>query len=289
MSGPLINLEPIRWPAPAKLNLFLYINGQRPDGYHELQTLFQFIERADYLTIQANLTGQITLAPSSDIKLEDNLIYKAAIALQQASGTEFGADIQLEKNLPMGGGLGGGSSDAATTLVALNQQWQLNYTPQALAKIGVTLGADVPIFIHGRAAIAQGVGELLTDVDIEQPWYVVVMPPVHVSTVSVFTHKGLTRNTAKRSISALLTSPWHNDCESLVKKQYPEVAKAIDALIEYAPSRLTGTGACVFATCKNQQHAQSVLDACPAWLNGFVTQGSNQSALYKHLNYENKK
>ncbi|MFO6422891.1 4-(cytidine 5'-diphospho)-2-C-methyl-D-erythritol kinase [Motilimonas sp. KMU-193] len=284
MNGSSPSLEAIRWPAPAKLNLFLYINGQRPDGYHELQTLFQFIDKADYLTISCNQHGAITLSPDSDIPLADNLIYKAARALQQYGGTQLGADIQLEKNLPMGGGLGGGSSDAATTLVALNQQWQLNYPNQVLAEIGVKLGADVPIFIHGLAAIAEGVGEKLTSVEVDEPWYVIASPQVHVSTASVFTHKELIRNTPKRPLEQLLTTDWHNDCEPLVKKQYPEVAKAIDALIEYAPSRLTGTGACVFATCQSQQQAQSILDNCPAWLNGFVAQGSNQSALYKQLN-----
>ncbi|MCE0556050.1 4-(cytidine 5'-diphospho)-2-C-methyl-D-erythritol kinase [Motilimonas sp. E26] len=289
MSGPLSNLDPIRWPAPAKLNLFLYVNGQRPDGYHELQTLFQFVDKADYLTIQVNQSGHISIAPESEIKLEDNLIFKAARALQQFSGTKLGAHIDVEKNLPMGGGLGGGSSDAATTLVALNQQWQLDYSNDVLADIGVKLGADVPIFIHGRAAIAEGVGEKLTSVEVAEPWYVIAVPPVHVATVSVFTHKELIRNTPKCSIEQLLQASWHNDCEPLVKKQYPEVAKAIDALIEYAPSRLTGTGACVFATCNNQQHAQSILDSCPAWLNGFVTQGSNESALYKQLKLRIKK
>ncbi len=288
MNGSSPSLEAIRWPAPAKLNLFLYINGQRPDGYHELQTLFQFIDKSDYLTISCNHHGAITLTPDSEIALTDNLIYKAARALQQYSGTELGADIQLEKNLPMGGGLGGGSSDAATTLVALNQQWQLNYSNQVLAEIGVKLGADVPIFIHGLASVAEGVGEKLTSVEIDEPWYVIATPQVHVSTAAVFTHKELIRNTPKRPLAQLLSTDWHNDCEPLVKKQYPEVAKAIDALIEYAPSRLTGTGACVFATCQSQQQAQSILDNCPAWLNGFVAQGSNQSALYKQLKLRNK-
>lgn len=276
----------IAWPAPAKLNLFLYINGQREDGYHELQTLFQFVEWADTLTVTANASGQITLSPTIDgVAEQDNLIIKAALALQQASGCSLGAHIELDKKLPMGGGLGGGSSDAATCLHALNYHWQLGFSDQQLAAIGVKLGADVPIFISGRAAIAEGVGEILHPVTVDEAWYVIVKPEVHVSTVDVFKHKLLTRNTKKQDIATLLSNPWHNDCESLVKKQYPEVAKAIDALIEYAPSRLTGTGACVFATCASQGQAQNIIDSCPTWLNGFVTQGRNLSALREQLDY----
>ncbi|RJG51220.1 4-(cytidine 5'-diphospho)-2-C-methyl-D-erythritol kinase [Motilimonas pumila] len=278
--------DTLAWPAPAKLNLFLYINGQREDGYHELQTLFQFVDLADSLEVTANNSGDITLTPAIEgVALQDNLIFKAAQALQDASGCQLGAHIKLDKKLPMGGGLGGGSSDAATCLHALNYHWCLGFSDEQLAAIGVKLGADVPIFISGRAAVAEGVGEILHPVNVTESWYVIVKPEVHVSTVDVFKHKLLTRNTKKREIATLLNTPWHNDCESLVKKQYPEVAKAIDALIEYAPSRLTGTGACVFATCASQGQAQNIIDSCPTWLNGFVTQGRNQSALRQRLDY----
>lgn len=280
----MLKTQPQRWPAPAKLNLFLYINGQRQDGYHELQTLFQFIDLCDYLTMTPNTSGTITISPeTADLPLTDNLIYKAAKLLQQHTGTSFGAHIEIEKNLPMGGGLGGGSSDAATTLLALNYHWDLKLTRQQLAEIGLVLGADVPIFISGEASLAEGVGEKLTQVTPAQPYYLVATPPCHVSTPAVFKNSALKRDTNKRSIKELMEQPWQNDCEPCVKNNYPKVAKVIDWLVEYAPTRLTGTGACVFSTFATAQEAQVVLDNSPQWLTAFICKGLNSSPVNELL------
>ncbi|MGB5446644.1 MAG: 4-(cytidine 5'-diphospho)-2-C-methyl-D-erythritol kinase [Psychromonas sp.] len=280
----MTHTDTIRWPAPAKLNLFLYITGQRADGYHELQTLFQFIDRCDYLTVTPNLSGKITLSPSIEgVALEDNLIYKAAMALKAYSAENDGAHITLEKKLPMGGGLGGGSSDAATTLVALNYHWNINLTKKTLSEIGVKLGADVPIFIAGKAAIAEGIGEQLTPVNIAEKSYLVAVPDCHISTPAVFQADALIRNTPKRDHTQLLNQIWLNDCQHYVKKNYPEVAKVIDWLIEYAPTQLTGTGACVFSTFNSIHEAQIVLDNTPDWLAGFTAKGLNNSPLNELL------
>ena len=274
----------IRWPAPAKLNLFLYITSQREDGYHELQTLFQFIDRCDYLTITPNLSGQITLSENiNNIELTDNLIYKAAMLLKQFSPANYGANIEIEKNLPMGGGLGGGSSDAATTLIALNYHWDLNLKSEKLAEIGLQLGADVPIFIFGKSAIAEGVGERLTAVNPPENSYLVAVPACHISTPKVFNDPRLIRNTKKQSHQELMTKNWSNDCQPCVKNNYPEVAKAIDWLIEYAPTRLTGTGACVFSTLTTPDNAQVILNNAPSWLKIFTAKGLNNSPVNELL------
>lgn len=276
--------ETIRWPAPAKLNLFLYINGQREDGYHELQTLFQFIDICDYLTITPNSSGEITLSENiAGLEISDNLIYKAAMLLKKRAPDNVGAMIHIEKNLPMGGGLGGGSSDAATTLVALNYHWNMNLSEQTLAEIGKSLGADVPIFILGKAAIAEGIGELLSPVFPEENSYLVAVPDCHISTPKVFQASDLIRNTPKQTHQHLMTKIWQNDCQSYIKNNYPEVAKIIDWLVEYAPTRLTGTGACVFSTFSTLQEAQVVLNNTPEWLNAFSARGLNNSPLNKLL------
>lgn len=280
----MFKTETIRWPAPAKLNLFLYINGRRADGYHELQTLFQFIDICDYLTITPDFSGKISLSENMPgVPLAENLIYKAAMLLKKRAPGNAGAAIEIEKNLPMGGGLGGGSSDAATTLVALNYHWNLKLKPQELAEIGVQLGADVPIFIFGKAAIAEGVGEQLSPVNPPENSYLVAVPDCHISTPEVFQHPDLIRNTAKREHQQLLRQNWLNDCEPCVKKNHPKVAKIIEWLIEYAPTRLTGTGGCVFSTFANLHDAQAVLNKRPAWLNAFATQGLNKSPLSELL------
>lgn len=279
-----MHTQSIRWPAPAKLNLFLYINGQRSDGYHELQTLFQFIDRCDYLSINANHTGNITISPElADVALQDNLIYRAAMLLKEHSQCPAGAHIELEKNLPMGGGLGGGSSDAATTLVALNYHWQLNLSEKTLAELGKSLGADVPIFIYGKAAIAEGIGEKLSPVSPKQACYLVATPNVHISTPSVFQQTDLIRDTKKLSHHELMRNTWTNDCEPSVKKAYPEVAKSIDWLLEYAPTMMTGTGACVFSTFSNTSDAELVAQKTPNWLNCFIATGLNTSPLRELL------
>jgi 4-diphosphocytidyl-2-C-methyl-D-erythritol kinase len=274
----MLKTEPIRWPAPAKLNLFLYINGQRNDGYHELQTLFQFIDRCDYLTISANTSGEISITPDiDDLPMSENLIYKAAMMLKEHGESNLGAEIHLEKNLPMGGGLGGGSSDAATTLLALNYHWDLNLTKIQLSQIGLSLGADLPIFIAGKASLAEGVGEQLTSVLPVENHYIVATSNCHISTPLVFQNKALIRDTPKHSLTQLMSQNWLNDCEPIVKNSYPKVAKVIDWLIEYAPTRLTGTGACVFSTFATTQEAQVVLDKSPSWLTAFSCKGLNNS------------
>jgi len=277
-----------RWPAPAKLNLFLYITGQREDGYHELQTLFQFIDKCDYLTITPNHDNRITLSPAiPDLPLEQNLIYKAAMLLKQHTGCELGAHIALEKNLPMGGGLGGGSSDAATTLLALNYHWGLQLSVETLADLGVRLGADVPIFIHGKAAIAEGVGEKLTPASPAEPYYLIATPDCHISTPAVFKNPELKRDTKKQLHHKLMRNKWTNDCEPCVKKQHPEVANTIDWLLEYAPTRMTGTGACIFSTFEDVQTAELLAQKTPAWLTCFTARGLNNSPLRELLSTKN--
>lgn len=272
------------WPAPAKLNLFLYITGRKDNGYHELQTLFQFIDRCDQLTITANETGNVTLSPAIEgVQTEDNLIWKAAQILKEHSNCPFGAQIHIEKILPMGGGLGGGSSDAATTLVALNHLWQLNLSLDTLADLGVQLGADVPVFVRGFAAFAEGIGEKLQPAKPQEKWYLIVKPSVSIATVDVFTHPELTRNTPKRELKELLRQPYGNDCEKIVRSVYPEVDKQLSWLLEYAPSRLTGTGACIFAEFNSENEANAILNRLPDNIAGFVAKGLNTSPLTETL------
>ncbi|UUM31278.1 4-(cytidine 5'-diphospho)-2-C-methyl-D-erythritol kinase [Vibrio japonicus] len=272
------------WPSPAKLNLFLYITGRRDNGYHELQTLFQFLTHGDELTITANHSGEITLEPEiPGVALQDNLIWKAAKALQERSGTSYGAHIQLNKVLPMGGGIGGGSSNAATTLVALNHLWQTEQSEDTLAEIGLKLGADVPVFTRGFAAFAEGIGEQLTEAEPEEKWYLVVRPNVSIATVDIFTHPDLIRNTPKRELATLLDADYGNDCEKIVRMLYPEVDKELSWLLQYAPSRLTGTGSCVFAEFSSESEAQNVLDKISDNVSAFIAQGKNTSPLHETL------
>jgi 4-diphosphocytidyl-2-C-methyl-D-erythritol kinase len=273
------------WPAPAKLNLFLHVNGQRENGYHDLQTLFQFIDHCDYLDFQINPHGNIQLHSelSKVVPDKDNLILQAAKSLQSYANITLGADIWLEKLLPMGGGLGGGSSDAATTLVALNTLWDLNYPADTLAKIGLSLGADVPVFINGLSAFAEGIGEELTPVQPAEIWYLVIVPDVHVSTQAIFQSPALTRDTPKLSLANLMERNWSNDCQKLVTAHYPQVANALDWLLEYAPSRMTGTGACVFGEFEQEQQALAALAQLPPMMTGFVAKGMNRSPLLTRL------
>ncbi|CDT77117.1 4-(cytidine 5'-diphospho)-2-C-methyl-D-erythritol kinase [Vibrio sp. 1CM2L] len=276
---------PTHWPSPAKLNLFLYITGRRDNGYHELQTLFQFVDFGDELTVTANSeTNSITITPEiPGVALEDNLIWKAATALQQYTSTSFGADIELKKVLPMGGGIGGGSSNAATVLVALNYLWQLNLSDDQLAEIGLKLGADVPVFVRGHAAFAEGVGEQLQPANPDEKWYLVVKPQVSIATVDIFTHSELTRNTPKRALSTLLEQEYVNDCEKIVRMLYPEVDKQLSWLLQYAPSRLTGTGSCVFAEFNSKKEAELVREQLPDTVSAFVAKGRNISPLKETL------
>lgn len=274
----------LRFPSPAKLNLFLYINGRLDNGYHELQTLFQFLDFGDWLDIEVRDDQQIYLSPEfSLLKVEDNLIYRAALLLQQHTRCKLGANIHLDKILPMGGGVGGGSSNAATTLVVLNQLWNTQCSTEELARLGLQLGADVPIFIHGRAAFAEGVGEVIHYCTPPEKWYVVLKPNVSISTGLIFQDPRLSRNTPKKSLSQLLSEKYANDCEKIVRDRYPEVEELLCWLLQYAPARLTGTGACIFAEFDDFQSAQVVFQHKPKNCFGFVAQGVNISPLHQMM------
>ncbi|CAH0129687.1 kinase [bacteria symbiont BFo1 of Frankliniella occidentalis] len=278
------------WPAPAKLNLFLYITGRRADGYHNLQTLFQFLDYGDTLTIEVDDSGEITLlTPVAGVPDAQNLIVRAAALLRERAAAlgslpdAAGAKIAIEKRLPMGGGLGGGSSNAATVLVALNHLWQTGLSLGQLAELGLQLGADVPVFVHGFAAFAEGVGEQLTPVNPAEKWYLVMHPGVSIATPLVFNDPELTRDTPAREISQLLSTEFHNDCEPVVRNRFREVEQLVSWLLEYAPSRLTGTGACVFAEFDTESAARQVLELAPKNLQGFVARGVNISPLHRRL------
>lgn len=271
-------------PAPAKLNLMLHIIGRRSDGYHQLQTLFQFLDYADELTFAPRTDGEIRLhSELAEVAHDSNLIVRAARQLQRASHCTLGADIWLSKRLPMGGGLGGGSSDAATTLLGLNHLWQLNWNEEQLAALGLGLGADVPVFVRGHAAFAEGVGEILTPVELSEPWFLVAIPQVSVSTAEVFADPQLTRDTPANKLRSLLEGGSRNDCQPVVQKRYPEVHNALILLNKFVPTRLTGTGACVFGSFPNRDDADKVAHQLPATLPCFVAQGRNVSMLHRKL------
>lgn len=271
-------------PAPAKLNLMLHIVGRRDDGYHELQTLFQFVDYGDELHFSRRDDGQVRLhGELAGVDHDDNLIVRAARLLQQESGTTHGADIRLDKRLPMGGGLGGGSSDAATTLLGLDRLWQLGMDPERLAALGLRLGADVPVFVRGRAAFAEGVGERLTFVEPDEPWYLVVAPQVFVSTAEIFSDPELTRDTPPIKVRTVLERGGRNDCQAVVEKRYKEVRNALILLNKFVSARLTGTGGCVFGAFPNEAEAVKVAAQLPATLPGFVAKGSNISMLHRKL------
>ncbi|UTF61323.1 4-(cytidine 5'-diphospho)-2-C-methyl-D-erythritol kinase [Gilvimarinus sp. DA14] len=269
--------------APAKLNLFLHITGRRPDGYHQLQTLFQLLDYGDTLSFNLRQDASLRLTPElPGVCFEENLIIRAARALQKiAPGPLPGVDIHLHKRLPMGGGIGGGSSNAATTLVALNKLWQLGLSRAELLTIGAGLGADVPVFINGRTAWAEGIGEQLSPIKTPDCWYLVLTPQCHVSTAEIFCHKDLTRDTRPIKVAAFSQGGSQNDCEALVRKLYPEVDNALIWLKKFSPSaRMTGTGACVFAAFESEPEANQVLAQAPENLPGFVAQGIVKSPLY---------
>lgn len=276
------------WPAPAKLNLFLYINYQRADGYHQLQTLFQLIDYGDQLTFYPRTDQQFHLTtPLANVASADNLIIRAAQQLaqvyQQQQWPCYGVDIDLVKRLPMGGGLGGGSSNAATTLVALNAFWGERLTHHQLAQLATPLGADIPLFILGHSAFAEGIGEQLSAIELPSKWYLIVKPDVHIATANIFQSPDLPRNTPAQSLASWLSLPMRNDCQSVVTKQYPQVEQLLNWLLHYAPARLTGTGSCVFAEFSQRQAAQRLLTQLPANCQGFIAQGINQSPLLQRL------
>ena len=268
------------WPAPAKINLLLHITGQRDDSYHLLQTAFQFLDYGDVLQFGVHDNPSISLSTAIDgVDDEDNLIIRAARALQASANIQQGVNITIEKRLPMGGGLGGGSSNAATTLLALNQLWQCHLSKTELAQLGLTLGADVPIFLHGEAAWAEGVGEQLSPISPPEPWYAVIAPDCHVSTAEVFSSQELTRDCEPITISRFLSGEGRNICEDVVTKLYPQVSEALSWLGQYGKARMTGTGACIFASFDSRAQAQQVITAIPAHWQGFVAKGCNCSPL----------
>lgn len=269
------------WPAPAKLNLFLHVTGRRPDGYHTLQTLFQFLDVGDDLRFDVTRDGRIARANILPGVPEDrDLCMRAARLLQAVSGTTRGAVIHLDKHLPLGGGLGGGSSDAATTLLALNELWGCGLTPEALAALGLKLGADVPVFVRGHAAWAEGVGEELTPAEPPERWVVVLVPAVNVSTAEVFAvydrELDLTPYSPAITIRDFHAGRGRNDLEPVVRRLYPEVDNALKWLGNFGDARMTGSGACVFLTVANEATGQAILAQCPAALaGGFVARGRN--------------
>lgn len=271
-------------PAPAKINLFLHITGRREDGYHNLQTLFQLLDYGDLLTFKVTECGNIKVTPQIEgVTEQDNLIFLAAKLLQTTSGCHQGCTINLEKRLPMGGGLGGGSSDAATTLVALNHLWQCRFSTTELAELGRQLGADVPVFVEGNSAFAEGIGEQLTPVKLPERWFLVVTPDCEVPTAEIFSHPQLTRDSSPIKIRALSGEQLRNDCQTVVEKLYPQVKDVVDWLADYSEPLMTGTGASVFSSFATREEAQDVLSQLPKPWKAFVARGVNRSTLYQHL------
>lgn len=269
--------------APAKLNLFLHITGQREDGYHLLQTVFQFLDYAD--TINLTLREDSNIYRVSDlagVPAEDDLVVKAAKLLQKHCDSHLGADISVEKILPMGGGLGGGSSNAASVLVALNHLWDCGLSQQALMDLGVQLGADVPVFIFAQSAWAEGVGERLKAVDLPEKWFLVLKPQINVSTAKVFANSQLRRDCSTITIRDFLAGQTENVCEKPVREMYPEVDQALTELARYCEngeSKLTGTGACVFAAFDNREQAEKAFSELSEKWDGFIAKGMNQTPL----------
>ena len=294
--------------SPAKLNLFLHINGRRgPEeshpGYHELQTVFQILDRGDELQFSCNDYGQIEITPHiAEIPVEENLIYIAATRLKEAAillgkgSPQLGATIHIEKNLPMGGGLGGGSSNAATTLVALNHLWGLDLEENQLTKIAAKIGADVPVFVEGRSAWAEGIGDQLCPLAMSEEWFVVLTPDCHVNTAKIFSHERLTRDTPKKRIAPaldghsfktsaekFLSDEYRNDFETLISELYPEIREAIHWLSQHGIARLTGTGACCFCIVEDEATAKKVLNEAKSKFKGFIAKGVNLSPAIQRL------
>ena len=273
------------WSAPAKLNLMLHVVGRRADGYHELQTVFQLIDLCDRIEIRVRDDGVISRPKGpTGVPESEDLVVRAARALKQATGSPLGAEIAVKKSIPMGGGLGGGSSDAATTLLALNEMWQTGLSSAQIAEIGVKLGADVPVFVAGHSAWAEGVGERLTPVSLgADSWFVVVFPGVAVPTAAVFQAAELTRNSPPTTMRGFLETGGRNDCEAVVRARFPAVAEALDWLARHSAARLTGTGSCVFAKFSRVEDAERVAARVPDEWRAFVARGLDQSPLLDEL------
>jgi len=272
------------WPAPAKLNLFLHINGRRADGYHDLQTMFQLLDWGDEIGIEVTDDPRIErIEGPADIDPATDLAVRAALALQRANGARQGARIRVRKRVPVGGGLGGGSSDAATVLLVLNRLWGTSLTPAELASLGLALGSDVPIFVHGSSAWAEGRGEKLTPLELPEAWYLVVHPGVAVATAEIFQAPELTRNSPIITIRALSPGQTRNDCEPVVRSRYPAVAAALDWLGARATARLSGTGSCVFASFASAADAERVAARVPDEWSARVARGLDRSPLLAAL------
>ncbi len=270
-----------RYPAPAKLNLFLHVVGRRPDGYHLLQTVFRFLDYGDEVGFTLREDGVIRLLnPLPGVPVERDLCFRAARLLQEHAGCRLGADIRLVKRLPMGGGLGGGSSDAATVLMALNLLWRLDLPRATLETLGLQLGADVPVFIFGRAAFAEGVGEKLQAVTLPPASYVVLVPPVQVATAEIFASPGLTRDTPEMKIPPLPEGCGHNDLEPVVIAAYPVVGEYLEWLRQYGDARMTGSGACVFGAFPDRAEAEQAFAARPDGMQGFVADGLDEHPMF---------
>jgi 4-diphosphocytidyl-2-C-methyl-D-erythritol kinase len=271
--------------SPAKLNLFLHITGQRSDGYHDLQTVFQLLDWGDDIRIEANRTGKITLAcPKIPLAQERNLAFRATQALRSCSrNLDLGAHIEIDKHIPDGAGLGGGSSNAASVLLVLNKLWDLNFDNDKLARIGRDLGADVPVFVNGQSAWAEGIGERLTPVKLPEAVFLVVKPPVSIATAEIFQTKELTRDTPAITIAAFFEGRYRNDCQRVVFQKFPEVKAIAEWLGQFGTPRLTGTGSCVFLECQSRAQADKIAQQVPAGSQAFVAQGVNQSPIVTAL------
>ncbi len=273
----------IRVPSPAKLNLFLHITGRRENGYHELQSIFQLIDLSDWLEFKQTDGTNISIDGLSNVELEQNLIYKATQILKSYAKQPTGLKIRIEKNIPMGAGLGGGSSNAATTLIVVNQMWQCGLNKTQLAELGVRLGADVPIFVHGKNAWAEGIGEHLTFIDLDQKQYIVLKPDCFISTQLLFSQKTLTRNTKPTKFCAYQIKPsdFRNDFEPLARSLYPEVDEAMQYLDQFGIAKLTGTGACVFTEVTVNMNIDEILNHSPC--KAYLVNSLNESPL-NHFN-----
>ena len=274
----------LRLPAPAKLNLMLQITGRRDDGYHLLETVFQFIELYDWIEFGRRADGRIErIASRTPVAAQEDILLRTANLLQKRFAVEAGVDIGIEKSIPVGGGLGGGSSNAATCLLALNRIWGLGLELRQLAEIGLEIGADVPVFVHGFAAWASGIGEQLQPIELERPFYLVIDPKIAVSTAQIFAAEELTRNCDPLTIRAFLRGAGTNVCEPVVCQRYPEVAAAIDWLNRFAPATMSGTGSCVFAACDSLEHAEKVKSRVPEKWDAYVARGLNRNPLHRQL------
>jgi len=276
-----VAIAPFTLSAPAKINLCLLITARRPDGYHDLQTAFQMLDICDTLSFE--LSDQLSVESNIDLPVQTNLVYLAAKLLQEFSATKQGATIHLDKFLPMGAGLGGGSSDAATTLLGLNRLWNLNISAKELMRLGRQLGADVPVFVFAQSAWGEGIGEVLTPLVLKSSFYLIVSPNCHVDTARIFSHPELTRDSSTITIARFLEHGARNDCEIVVRELYPEVDEVLLWLNKWGPAKMTGTGSCVFLQFDSRLEAQSVAKQVPEQWTTFVAQGLDKSPVVSEL------